>query len=80
MTLATAALSLVALTSGNAASPTDLCDFKPVFVGDFHDLSISSRHLNENRWTAHTPWNGDFGDATFADPGPDGPFASRVGR
>jgi beta-glucanase (GH16 family) len=27
------------------------------------------------RWSAHTPWNGDFGDAAFSNPGPDGPFS-----
>lgn len=26
-------------------------------------------------WTAHTPWNGDFGDAQFADPQPGFPFS-----
>jgi hypothetical protein len=26
-------------------------------------------------WLAHTPWNGDFGDATFINPGPTGPFS-----
>lgn len=28
----------------------------------------------QTRWIAHTPWNGDFGDAKFADPGADFPF------
>ena len=26
------------------------------------------------RWTAHTPWHGDFGDAAFSDPQPGFPF------
>ncbi|BCP52434.1 hypothetical protein K32_10510 [Kaistia sp. 32K] len=34
-----------------------------------------SAHGPGTRWIAHTPWNGDFGDAVFADPGPGGPFA-----
>lgn len=53
----------------------DLCDYKPAFMEDFRDLSIASRSLNGARWTAHTPWNGDFGDAAFIDPLPNGPFA-----
>ena len=28
---------------------------------------------------AHTPWRGDFGDAAFSDPGPDGPFSLQDG-
>ena len=31
------------------------------------------------RWIAHTPWNGDFGDAQFTDPGPDFPFRVQDG-
>jgi hypothetical protein len=31
------------------------------------------------RWIAHTPWNGDFGDARFVDPRPDFPFTVRDG-
>jgi hypothetical protein len=31
------------------------------------------------RWIAHTPWNGDFGDARFADPGIDFPFTVKDG-
>jgi hypothetical protein len=32
--------------------------------------SISSARIGPARWTAHTAWAGDFGDACFADPGP----------
>lgn len=72
------------MASGSASAETatseiDLCDFRPIFVEDFHDLSISARWLNGARWTAHTPWNGDFGDARFANPGPDGPFSLNDG-
>jgi Glycosyl hydrolases family 16 len=69
---------LLALTSPCLAQESgkiDLCDFKPAFTEDFPDLSISTRNLNGRRWIAHTPWNGDFGDAAFTDPGPNGPFA-----
>jgi Glycosyl hydrolases family 16 len=37
--------------------------------------TIASERIGPARWTAHTPWNGDFGDARFADPLPQGgPF------
>jgi len=29
-----------------------------------------------SQWIAHTPWNGDFGDAGFADPSPGFPFST----
>ena len=29
---------------------------------------------NGSRWIAHTPWNGDFGDARFTDPAAGFPF------
>ena len=57
----------------------DLCDFKPAYADDFHDLSISARKLDGRRWIAHTPWNGDFGDAAFTDPGPSFPFTQKDG-
>jgi beta-glucanase (GH16 family) len=65
-----------------AAAPLaelDLCDFKPSFMEDFKTISVASRTLGEARWTAHTPWNGDFGDAGFSDPTPSGPFAVNDG-
>ncbi len=37
------------------------------FEDAFSSLSISARGPG-TRWTAHTPWNGDFGDAIFSDP------------
>lgn len=54
-----------------------------------HELDISSYHetfsatfrgkldvtpWGPSQWIAHTPWNGDFGDARFADPQPGFPF------
>jgi beta-glucanase (GH16 family) len=41
--------------------------------------SISSHRIGPARWTAHTPWGGDFGDASFMDPEPGGPFKIRDG-
>lgn len=77
-----AALLLAALTSPSSAQQSgkiDLCDFKPAFADDFHDLSVSARTLDGRRWIAHTPWNGDFGDAAFTDPGPGFPFTLKDG-
>lgn len=50
------------------------CNLTPVMMEEFNDLSISSSVFGPTRWTAHTPWNGDFGDAQFLDPSGSGPF------
>ena len=66
---------LVAAMPFAAARPAAAsCEFHPVLIEDFNDLSIASNRIGPARWTAHTPWNGDFGDARFADPGPKSPF------
>jgi len=44
------------------------------FDEEFKTLDVSTSGPN-TRWTAHTPYNGDFGDAAFGNPGPDSPFA-----
>lgn len=48
--------------------PLQLCRYKKVFADDFNDLSVSKSNNERARWSAHTPWNGDFGDAQFIDP------------
>ncbi|MEL6413728.1 MAG: glycoside hydrolase family 16 protein [Pseudomonadota bacterium] len=58
-------------------SPTldaESCELVPVFMEEFDTLSVSPNRIGPARWTAHTPWWGDFGDAKFTDPGKDGPF------
>jgi beta-glucanase (GH16 family) len=50
------------------------CELHPVLIEDFDDLSIAPNRIGPARWTAHTPWSGDFGDARFSDPGPKSPF------
>lgn len=45
-----------------------LCRYDKVFADDFNDLSVSKSNNERTRWSAHTPWNGDFGDAQFIDP------------
>jgi beta-glucanase (GH16 family) len=80
-----AAGAAVALSPGvntrppRAPAGVGACKLRPVLIEDFNDLSIAANRIGPARWTAHTPWHGDFGDAVFADPGADGPFAVRDG-
>ena len=74
MTMSVTLLNVLATGPANADTRLDLCDFRPVFMEDFHDISIASRRMHGKRWIAHY-WNGDFGDAVFTDPGPNGPFS-----
>ena len=46
----------------------NLCDYKMTFADDFDSLSVSNSNNERTRWSAHTPWSGDFGDAKFIDP------------
>jgi len=70
---------LFAHPGSSAATSLDLSHFTLTFEDDFKYLDVSA-HGPNTRWIAHTPWNGDFGDAAFDDPGPLGPFmASRDG-
>jgi len=57
----------------------DLCAFRSTFLEDFNSLSVSGQPEDPQRWFAHTPWAGDFGDAAFTDPQPDFPFTVRNG-
>lgn len=52
----------------------DLSGYRLTFDENFSSLDISAYGPN-TRWIAHTPWNGDFGDAVFDNPGPKGPFS-----
>ena len=61
----------------NASLDGDTIDpakFKLTFAENFKTLDVSAWGPG-TRWIAHTPWSGDFGDAEFDDPGPDGPFS-----
>jgi beta-glucanase (GH16 family) len=82
--------SLLWLTpkAGIAAEQTqiDLADYNLTFEENFDDISVSAwgpismpGAPGKSRWIAHTPWNGDFGDAQFKDPTPDGPFSTENG-
>lgn len=78
--LALAPVALLA-ASASAATPSSpaSCALHPVLLEEFNDASIAATTFGPARWTAHTPWGGDFGDARFADPGPGGPFAVKNG-
>jgi hypothetical protein len=71
---------LLAVTAQMASStPTSYvndasCKLTPVFIEDFNEVRIAASRIGPAVWTAHTPWGGDFGDAQFIDPGPNGPF------
>lgn len=61
---------------GAAADKTRIIDpplSNLIFSEDFDRLDVSARGPG-TQWTAHTPWNGDFGDAKFVDPKPGFPF------
>ncbi len=60
-----------------AAPAIDMSQYTLTFDESFRDLSISGAPGLGARWFAHTPWAGDFGDARFVGPGPDGPFVLR---
>ncbi len=63
-----------------AADTLDLTGFERTFTEDFDEpLSVSPWGEWPSRWIAHTPWNGDFGDARFADPEPGFPFTVEHG-
>jgi beta-glucanase (GH16 family) len=74
-------------TIATAAEPGTSCEFRPVLLEEFDEETapnrrietITSNRLGPARWTAHTPWNGDFGDAQFMDPHPRGPFSMKDG-
>ena len=67
-------------TSAAFAEPIDLSGYELVFDEPFDALDVSPwREDGDSRWTAHTPWRGDFGDAVFTDPRPGFPFAVAAG-
>ncbi|GJE53287.1 hypothetical protein GOFOIKOB_6365 [Methylobacterium tardum] len=58
----------------------DLKNMELSFEDNFAEPSVVGRapfssFNNHVKWLAHTPWNGDFGEAQFSDPGGNGPFA-----
>src|SRR5713226_8428164 len=69
--------------SGNVKSVSqparlDLSDYRLTFDENFETLDVSAWGPG-TRWIAHTPWNGDFGDAQFVAPSPGFPFTIENG-
>ena len=79
------ALGLAVAWSGSAsradasADALDIDRYELTFSEDFATLDVSAWGEPRSRWIAHTPWNGDFGDARFADPEPGFPFTTEDG-
>ena len=66
--------AVLVFCSQSSAKTLDLSDYVMTFDENFTSMDITA-YGPGSRWIAHTPWNGDFGDAAFANPGPDGPFS-----
>lgn len=66
-------MSVEILGRAPSARAVDLRGYRLTFAEEFNSLSVSAWGPG-TRWIAHTPWNGDFGDAKFADPTPSFPF------
>ncbi|MBX4910542.1 MULTISPECIES: glycoside hydrolase family 16 protein [Rhizobium] len=62
-----------------AQEPINMDAYQLTFEENFDSLDVSAWGERSSRWIAHTPWNGDFGDARFTDPAPDFPFANDQG-
>ena len=56
----------------------DLSQYELTFADEFESIDVSGRRC-DSRWIAHTPWNGDFGAAVFADPSRGFPFVTQDG-
>jgi len=57
----------------------DLTPYHVTFADEFDQLDVSAWGPH-TRWIAHTPWNGDFGDAAFSNPAPEFPFTIENGE
>lgn len=62
----------------DAGPALDLADYSLTFEDNFDTLDVSPLGPG-TRWIAHTPWNGDFGEAAFTDPRPGFPFTIEDG-
>lgn len=60
-------------------STIDLTDFELTFHDEFDSLSISSDPDSDATWYTRTPWNGDFGAASFKGSETNGTFSISEG-
>ncbi len=74
----TGASDTPASIAGGQPATIDPDSLRLTFDESFDKLDVSAWGPG-TRWIAHTPWNGDFGDARFTNPGPDFPFTIRDG-
>lgn len=65
-------------TDPGTGSEIDLSEFVPSFREEFDELDLTEWGCL-SRWTAHTPWDGDFGDARFTGPQDGFPFVIHDG-
>lgn len=78
--MATASFLVVAqIRTTMAEEPLDISQFDLTFDESFDHLDVSAWGEKKSRWIAHTPWNGDFGDARFTDPQDGFPFTTKDG-
>jgi len=73
-----AATSSASSSSSSIPAGAAKAGYDLVFDEEFDSLDVSARGPG-TRWIAHTPWNGDFGDAPFADPTTGFPFTTNNG-
>jgi beta-glucanase (GH16 family) len=72
-------ISLVSAERGiEKVRELELSGFKLTFDENFDSLDVSAWGPG-TRWIAHTPWNGDFGEAQFVNPSPGFPFTVKDG-
>ncbi len=76
--LAAALLLHTAAASAEEGAALDISAYDVTFADEFDAISVSDWGPGTT-WIAHTPWNGDFGDAKFANPRPDFPFTVKDG-
>jgi beta-glucanase (GH16 family) len=67
-----------AVESVREVNRLELSNYKLTFDENFDALDVSAWGPG-TRWIAHTPWNGDFGDAQFENPKPGFPFSVENG-
>ena len=66
------------VANAQSSETLDLSKYVLTFSDEFDTLSVSASSP-VTRWTAHTPYGGDFGDAYFANPRPGYPFTVENG-
>jgi beta-glucanase (GH16 family) len=74
----TAVCAIAAMPAIAAARDLDIGSYRETFSETFRG-PLDVTPWGPSKWIAHTPWNGDFGDARFADPTSGFPFSTGSG-